>query len=79
MNESTGIAVRRRRSRVEAERLVFEFEQSGVRRQAFCTQHGLRHGLGRVSQASPLIGAWVASVTDVVYGRKPFVAQIRLQ
>lgn len=66
MNESTGIAVRRRPSRVEAERLVFEFEQSGVRRQVFCVQHDLRHGPGRVSQASPLIGAWLASVTEVV-------------
>jgi hypothetical protein len=33
--------VRRRRSRVEAERLVLEFERSGLTRQAFCVHHGL--------------------------------------
>src|ERR1700686_1911968 len=44
MSESVGIAVRRRRSRVEAERLVLEFEQSGLTRQAFCAQHGLSVG-----------------------------------
>jgi|ERR1039458_7476357 hypothetical protein len=41
MSEAIGIAVRRRRSRVEAERLVLEFERSGLRRQAFCAQHRL--------------------------------------
>jgi len=39
---SEGIVVgRRRRSRVEAERLVVEFERSGRSRRAFCEQHGL--------------------------------------
>jgi hypothetical protein len=39
---SEGIVVgRRRRSRVEAERLVLEFERSGLSRRAFCEQHGL--------------------------------------
>lgn len=33
--------MRRRRSRVEAERLVLEFERSGLTRQVFCAQHGL--------------------------------------
>jgi transposase-like protein len=33
--------VSRRRSREEAARLVLEYEQSGLRRQAFCRQHGL--------------------------------------
>ena len=33
--------MRRRRSRIEAERLVLEFKQSGLTRQAFCAQHGL--------------------------------------
>ena len=33
--------MRRRRSRVEAERLVLEFERSGLTRQAFCVHHGL--------------------------------------
>jgi len=41
MSEAIGISVRRRRSRLEVERLVFEFERSGLRRQAFCAQHGL--------------------------------------
>jgi len=33
--------VRRHRSKAEAERLVLEFEQSGLRRKAFCAEHGL--------------------------------------
>jgi hypothetical protein len=44
MSESVGTAVRRRRSKVEAERLVVEFKQSGLTRQAFCAQHGLSVG-----------------------------------
>jgi hypothetical protein len=44
MSESAGIAVRRRRSRVEAERLVIEFERSGQTGQAFCVRHGLSVG-----------------------------------
>ena len=36
-----GKIVRRRRSRVEAERIVAEFEASGLTRQAFCSQRGL--------------------------------------
>ena len=41
MSEAVGVVVRRRRSRVEAERLVLDFERSGLSRRAFCTQHGL--------------------------------------
>ena len=41
MRELSGVSLRRRRSRVEAERLVLEFERSGLRRQAFCVQRGL--------------------------------------
>ena len=41
MSESVDVSVRRRRSRIEAERLVLEFKQSGQTRNAFCTQHGL--------------------------------------
>ena len=33
--------VRKRRSRVEVEKLVAEFEASGLRRDGFCQQHGL--------------------------------------
>jgi hypothetical protein len=33
--------VRRRRSRIEVEKLVAEFEASGLRRDAFCQQRGL--------------------------------------
>ena len=44
MSELIGVGVRRRRSRVEAERLVLEFEQSGLTRQAFCAQRGVRVG-----------------------------------
>ena len=41
MSEAIVVGVRRRRSGVEAERLVLEFERSGLTRRAFCTQHGL--------------------------------------
>jgi len=41
MSEGVVVGVRRRRSRVEAERLVLEFERSGLSRRAFCAQHGL--------------------------------------
>src|SRR3974377_1255519 len=42
MNEAG--EVRRRRSRVEAEALVAEFEASGLMREAFCEQRGLAVG-----------------------------------
>src|SRR5664280_2268532 len=41
MSEVSGVAVRRRRSREEAERLALEFAQSGLTRRVFCAQHGL--------------------------------------
>lgn len=40
--ESNGVdRLSRRRSRAEADRLVSEFEQSGLRRKEFCAAHGL--------------------------------------
>jgi len=41
MNASGVLAVRRRRSGAEVERLVREFEQSGQKRREFCAAHGL--------------------------------------
>ena len=41
MNTNGVVAVRRRLSRAEAERLVLEYEQSGLRRKEFCEAHGL--------------------------------------
>jgi hypothetical protein len=41
MNASGFVAVKRRLSRTEAERLVLEFERSGLRRKAFCEARGL--------------------------------------
>ncbi|HMG01764.1 MAG TPA: hypothetical protein VK596_01450 [Edaphobacter sp.] len=41
MSESVVVQVRRRRSRVEADGLVLEFEQSGLTRKAFCQRHGI--------------------------------------
>lgn len=41
MNASEVVAVKHRLSRAEAERLVSEFEQSGLRRKEFCEAHGL--------------------------------------
>ena len=42
MNASGVGAVKRRLSRAEAERLVSEFEQSGLRRKEFCETRGLK-------------------------------------
>jgi hypothetical protein len=41
MNQVSPFAGRRRRSRIEALRLAFEYEQSGLTRQEFCQQRGL--------------------------------------
>jgi transposase-like protein len=41
MDQVSPFAGRRRRSRSEALRLAFEYEQSGLTRQAFCQLHGL--------------------------------------
>ena len=41
MNANGVVTVKRRLSRAEAERLVSEFEQSGLRRKEFCEAHGL--------------------------------------
>jgi hypothetical protein len=41
MNDVTEGLVRRRRSRAEAEKLVAEFESSGLTRKAFCAGRGL--------------------------------------
>src|SRR5664280_472784 len=41
MNEPQAHRIRRRRSREEADRLVLEYEQSGLTRRIFCRQHGL--------------------------------------
>ena len=38
---AVGLVQRRRRSRVEAEQLVREYESSGLTRQAFCAGRGL--------------------------------------
>jgi len=63
--------VRRRRSRLEVERLVAEFEASGLRRDAFCRQRGLsvaaldkyRRRVRQVPrrQASPMLPVEVVS------------------
>lgn len=41
MSELIGVALRRRRSRVEVERLVAEYQRSGQTRKVFCAEHGL--------------------------------------
>jgi hypothetical protein len=41
MNEKQSEVVRRRRTRAEIEKLVAEYEASGLRRQAFCEKHKL--------------------------------------
>jgi hypothetical protein len=41
MTESEEVKVRKRRSSREIERLVVEFETSGLRQGEFCQKHGL--------------------------------------
>src|ERR1019366_5806951 len=41
MDETQAHRIRRRRSREEADRLVLEYEQSGLTRRIYCRQHGL--------------------------------------
>jgi hypothetical protein len=41
MSESGVVGLSRRRSRSEGDRLVSEFEQSGMKRIAFCRAHGV--------------------------------------
>jgi transposase-like protein len=41
MNAKQTEEVRRRRTRAEVEKLVAEYEASGLRRQEFCERHGL--------------------------------------
>jgi hypothetical protein len=41
MSEWSLFQTGRRRSRSEADRLVLEFEKSGLRRKAFCQRHGI--------------------------------------
>src|SRR5512140_3042921 len=41
MDEAQAPAIRRRRSREQANRLVAEYEASGMDRQQFCRQHGI--------------------------------------
>ena len=66
-------AVRRRRSRAEAEALVAEFEASGLPREAFCRQRGMAVGTldkyrrrahwGPQTSAGPLLAVEVVSST----------------
>ena len=41
MDSNGVVRLSRRRNRAEADRLVFEFERSGMRRKEFCAAHGL--------------------------------------
>jgi transposase-like protein len=59
--------MRRRRSQAEVERLVAEYEASGLGRQAFCKKHGLslstlnRHRKRQQRPSEPVAtGHWVA-------------------
>ena len=49
MDSNGVVRLSHRRSRVEADRLVSEFERSGLRRKEFCSAHGL---------AVPTLDAW---------------------
>jgi hypothetical protein len=88
MSEANGVDGRRRQGRVEAERLVVEFERSGLTRQAFCAQHGLSAGsldnyrrrrqaveYGQV-RAQPT-GANRILPVELVSGAKPSAAESR--
>jgi hypothetical protein len=84
--------VRRRRSRVEAEALVAEFESSGLMRQEFCRQRGLAIGTldkyrrrvhgGARSMAGPMIAVEVVpsparELSSDADGDSPFVIESR--
>lgn len=67
MNEEQAQQVRRRRSRAEVEKLVAEYEASGVGRTEFCRTHGLSlstlHRYCKRRQAheeASGVGRWVA-------------------
>jgi transposase-like protein len=77
MSEISTLRTRGRRSRAEAERLVQEYEQSGLSRKAFCRAHGVslhtldyyRHR-GRVRQSSKADEGLVAvELVDGTAGR----------
>ena len=72
MTESEVVSVGRRRSRREINRLVVEFESSGLRQSEFCHKHGLavstlqrglkrrRSEVGGPSEGNPLVEVKVA-------------------
>ena len=68
MDEAQAPVSRRRRNRAEAERLVAEYEASGMGRQEFCRQHGLalvtldryRRRFQKAQSVSSGEGRWVA-------------------
>ena len=62
MTEPQEHKVRCRRSREEAARLVLEYEQSGLTRQAFCRQHSL--SLATLDNYRKRIGSADAAVPD---------------
>ena len=72
MTESEVVSVGQRRSRREINRLVVEFESSGLRQSEFCHKHGLalstlqrglkrrRREVGGQSEGNPLVEVKVA-------------------
>jgi hypothetical protein len=72
MRESEVVSIGKRRSRREINRLVVEFESSGLRPSEFCHKHGLalstlqrglrrrRRGVGGQSEGNPLVEVKVA-------------------
>jgi transposase-like protein len=68
MDEAQAPVVRRRRTRVEAEQLVAEYEASDMGRQEFCRKHGLglvtldryRRRLRKAQSVSSGQGRWLA-------------------
>src|SRR5947208_14451550 len=68
MNGKQQAGTRRRRSQAEVERLVAEYEASGLGRQAFCNKHGLslstlnRHRKRHQTASEPAeTSRWVAA------------------
>ena len=83
MTESEVVSVGKRRSRREINRLVVEFESSGLRQSAFCHKHGLalstlqrglkrrRREVGGQSEGNPLVEVEVAGPKSAAAAQKP--------
>ena len=83
MTESEVVGLGKRRSRREINRLVVEFESSGLRQSEFCHKHGLalgtlqrglkrrRREVGEQSEDNPLVEVKVVRTKPAAAAQKP--------